>query len=70
MCHVTLHWIHERGHVRTELEAQLARRIDGARAFDNPAASWFLGLSGFLFGLAFLTALVLVLTRFFPGRRW
>jgi len=69
MCHVSLHWLRTEGNLRGEIENQLARDIEGARTFDNPAATWFLGLTGLLFGLIFLTGMIWVLTAYFPPRR-
>ncbi len=70
LCHATLHWRHHGGNLRHVVETELAKRLDGARAEDNPAGSWLLGVSGLLFGLLILTAMVLILTKFFPPRRW
>jgi hypothetical protein len=69
MCNVSLDWRRAEGNLRPALETQLARRIEAARVFDNPAANWLMGLTGLLFGLVFLTGMVWVLTIYFP-RRW
>jgi hypothetical protein len=50
MCHVTLHWEHYELLLRREIEEHLARALEDATAPDNPAAAWFLGFSGLVFG--------------------
>lgn len=70
MCNLTLIWRYAKGALRDEVEGELRRRLDEARALDNPAAGWLLGLCGLLFGLLFLAAVVLVLTLYFPPRHW
>jgi hypothetical protein len=49
-CHVTLHWEICAPALRREIEDRLARALDDAVAVDNPAAVWFLGFSGLVFG--------------------
>ena len=68
MSHVTLHWLQSDDSLRDRIEAQIRRNLAEARTFDNPAGTWFLGMTGFFFGLIFLTGLVLALTTYFPRR--
>ncbi len=68
MCNVSLHWVHGESKWRTIVEKRLAQGLEGTRTFDNPANSWFMGLSGVLFGLIFLTILVWILINYFPPR--
>lgn len=69
LAHVTLHWrYHERG-LRRSVEKQLHAALEHATALENPAAGWFLGASGLIFGLiTLLTAFALGLGLF--GRRF
>jgi hypothetical protein len=49
-CHVTLQWEICTPALRREIEDRLARALDDAVAVNNPAAAWFLGFSGLVFG--------------------
>ena len=69
MAHITLHWRDHDPLLRDEIELALTRRLQEVATYENPAATWFLGVSGFLFGLLFLIVLVLILNEFFPARR-
>jgi hypothetical protein len=66
---VTLHWRSHSGEVRREVEEELARALSDVRSYDNPVATWFLGVAGFLFALIFMVVLVLLLGLFIPPRR-
>jgi hypothetical protein len=55
--HVTLQWFVDDRAVRNRIEADLQPRLDEATTPENPAASWFMGLSGMMFGLVILGAL-------------
>ncbi len=70
LCHVSLSWIGETGTIRRAVEAQLQRRLEGARTFDNPSAGWMLALTGLLLGLILLAGMTLLLIHYFPPRRW
>ncbi|HWY88402.1 MAG TPA: hypothetical protein VNX28_16940 [Gemmataceae bacterium] len=65
---VSLHWPRAEGQLRAAIENHLARALEGARAFDNPAANWFMGMAGLLFGLICLTGMIWLLTIYFPRR--
>ena len=69
MSHVTLHWREHEPSLRDEIELGLSRRLQEVATYENPAAAWFLGASGLLFGLLFLIVVVLILNEFFPARR-
>ncbi len=66
---VTLHWRSHSGEVRREVEEELTRVLRDVRSYDNPVATWFLGVAGFLFALIFMVVLVLLLGLFIPPRR-
>ena len=62
--HVTLQWFVDDRAVRNQVETDLQARLDEATTPENPAATWFMGLSGMLFGLVILGALFsILLTR-------
>jgi len=69
MWNVTLHWRSHSGEVRREVEEELARALKDVRNYDNPVATWFLGVAGFLFAMIFMVVLVLLLGLFIPPRR-
>jgi hypothetical protein len=69
MCNVSLHWLRADVDLRAAIENHLARALDVARTFDNPAANWFMGLTGLLFGLVFLTGMIWAMTAYFL-RHW
>lgn len=58
--HVTLRWRNYRPEVRRLVERALDKRLDEARAPDNPVAGWFLLLSSLVFGLVALVIAVVV----------
>jgi hypothetical protein len=66
-CHATLHWDNYAPALRREVESRLAKALEDAAAVDNPAAGWFLGLSGLIFGaitvLAAFHVVVLMFSR-------
>jgi hypothetical protein len=62
--HVTLQWFVDDRSVRNRIEADLQPRLDEAITRENPAATWFMALSGMMFGLVILGALFsMLLTR-------
>jgi hypothetical protein len=62
--HVTLQWFVDDKAIRNKVETDLQARLDEATTPENPAATWFMGLSGMLFGLVILGALFsILLTR-------
>lgn len=66
LCNVTLRWDNYPAHLRREIEQRLAITLEGATAADNPAAGWFLGFSGLVFGTITMLAgmfIVLLLWR-------
>jgi hypothetical protein len=67
LCHVTLHWDRYLPQVRDEIEAELAKRLPDAAPEDNQAASWFLVISGAIFG-ATIVILSGILFLLFYGR--
>jgi hypothetical protein len=69
MCNVSLHWLRADGNLRMAIERQLDHALEAARVFDNPAANWFMGLTGLLFGLIFLTGTIWIMTTYF-FRHW
>jgi hypothetical protein len=69
MCNVSLHWLRADRKLRAAIENQLDRALDDARVFDNPAANWFMGVTGLLFGLVFLSGAIWIMTAYF-FRHW
>ena len=62
--HVTMQWFVDDSFIRSQIEADLQPRLDEATTPENPAATWFMGLSGMMFGLVILGALFsILLTR-------
>lgn len=70
MCNATIHWVRVEPVRRRQIESTLTRQLEAARAFDNPAAAWMMGVSGILFGLVFLAVLIIFLNAYFPPKRW
>ena len=65
-CHVTLHWDRYSPQMRRDIESELARTLQHAAPPENPAAGWFLGFSGLVFGTVTMAAIlfvVLIYTR-------
>jgi hypothetical protein len=69
MCHVTLHWRSEPSAVRQEVETELERGLATVETEDNPAGTWLLGVATCLFGLMFVTVLVILLGAALGPRR-
>ena len=64
MCHVTLHWSDTVPEVRRAIERELEKGLIVATPNENPAAGWFLSVSGMIFGalsLAVLTVVFMIL---------
>jgi hypothetical protein len=65
MCHVTLRWDQCRPDVRRDIETELDKALVLAAPDENPAAGWFLSVSGLIFGaltmvvMAFIVMIVL-----------
>jgi hypothetical protein len=68
MCNVCLHWRQADGAMRSAVEKQLARALNDARTLDNPAANWFMAMTGLLFGLIFLTGMIWIMTAYLLRR--
>ena len=68
MCHVTLHWDNFGLEVRRQVEADLEKSLEGAAPLENPAAGWFLNISGMIFGSFFMLALAVVVVMVFVRR--
>ena len=60
MCHITLHWGNQAPEVRRQIENELEKSLDAAAPLDNPAAGWFLNISGLIFGTLLMVALAFV----------
>jgi hypothetical protein len=63
MCHVTLNWKKCTPALREQIETELNKNLESAAPLENPAAGWFLNISGMIFGtllMAVLTFVVLV----------
>jgi hypothetical protein len=67
-CHATLHWDSYTPPVRRDIEHQLRRALEHAAALENPAAGWFLGFSGLIFGAITLLAAFFVCLLLFARR--
>src|SRR5262249_13334789 len=61
MCHVTLHWDNYTPELRRQVETELQKCLEAAAPLDNPAAGWFLNLSGMIFGALIVVAVAEVL---------
>jgi hypothetical protein len=69
-CHVTLHWESYTPALRREIEDRLAHELrDGAVPDVNPAAGWFMGFSGMIFGAITLLAAFFVVLFVFGRQR-
>lgn len=67
-CHVTLHWDRYSPQTRRDIESQLGRTLQHAGAPDNPAAGWFLGFSGLVFGTVTMAAILFVVLVYLHRR--
>jgi hypothetical protein len=67
-CHVTLHWDRYSPQMRRDIENQLGRTLQHAGAPDNPAAGWFLGFSGLVFGTVTMAAILFVVLIYLHRR--
>jgi hypothetical protein len=67
-CHVTLHWERYSPPIRHDIEVQLSRTLEHAVAPDNPAAGWFLGFSGLIFGSVTMFAILFVVLVYLHRR--
>lgn len=54
MAHVTLHWDNYAPEVRAEIERELDVTLELAAPLDNPAAGWFLSISGLVLGVVIM----------------
>lgn len=67
-CHVTLHWDRYSQQIRHDIETQLRRTLEHATAVDNPAAGWFLGFSGLVFGTITMAAILFIVLIYMHRR--
>jgi hypothetical protein len=70
LSNLTLHWRDGSETLREEIVDELRRNLDECRSLDNPSSTWFLGISTMFFGLIFLVVVFVMLTMYFPPRRW
>lgn len=68
MCHVTLHWRKVTKAVREEIERELDKTLESAAPLENPAAGWFLSVSGLILGAVSAIMLAIVILFFLVGR--
>jgi hypothetical protein len=68
MCHVTLHWRQVDRSVREEVERELDKTLEAAAPLENPAAGWFLSISGLILGAVSAILLAIVALFFLLGR--
>jgi len=68
MCHVTLHWRWCDDALRAEIERELNKTLEAAAPLENPAAGWFLSISGLILGAVAAIVLAIVLLFFLVGR--
>jgi hypothetical protein len=61
MCHVTLHWDNDAAAIRRQIEAELDKSLESTAPLDNPAAGWFLNISGLIFGTLVMVVLAFVI---------
>jgi hypothetical protein len=61
MCHITLHWDNYAPEVRRQIENELEKSLESTAPLDNPAAGWFLNISGLIFGTLLMVALAFVI---------
>jgi hypothetical protein len=69
MRHVTLHWTRCTPETREQIEAELEKNLESAAPLENPAAGWFLNISGMIFGALIMAVLTFVIIVFFLARR-
>jgi hypothetical protein len=62
LCHVTLHWDTYTAEIRRQIEADLEKALELAAPEENPAAGWFLSISGLVFGALFTIGVVVLIT--------
>ena len=60
MCHITLHWENYAPEVRRQVESELEKCLEGTAPVENPAAGWFLNISGMIFGTLMMVVLTFV----------
>jgi hypothetical protein len=68
MSNVTLHWNDYTPATRRQIEAELDKFLDGAAPLENPAAGWFLTISGMVFGTLLTIVLTVVAVMFLSGK--
>ncbi len=68
MCHVTLHWRRCEDAVRSEIEHELDKTLESAAPLENPAAGWFLSVSGLILGAVAAVAVAIVFVFVFLAR--
>lgn len=61
MCHITLHWGNNAPEVRRQIENELEKNLESTAPLDNPAAGWFLNISGLIFGTLLMVVLAFVI---------
>ena len=60
MCHVTMHWEKFTPDVRAQIENELNKSLESSAPLENAAASWFLNISGMIFGTLVMVVLTFV----------
>jgi hypothetical protein len=60
LCHITLHWFNYTPDVRRQIEQELNKNLEATAPLDNPAASWFLNISGIIFGSMMMVMLTFI----------
>ena len=68
MCHVTLRWNQCRANLRREIETELEKGLLLAAPDENPAAGWFLTVSGLIFGALTVVAVAFLIIVLFTRR--
>lgn len=68
LAHVTLHWANYAPDVRADVERDLERTLEFAAPLDNPAAGWFLSVSGLIFGALIMVVLTIAFLFVFSRR--
>ncbi len=66
MCHVTLHWDNTPQELRRQIEMDLDKALEASAPEDNPAAGWFLSVSGLVFGALFMIVVLVLIVVVFP----
>jgi hypothetical protein len=69
LANVTLHWDNYAPDVRADVERDLERTLQLAAPAENPAAGWFLSISGLIFGALFMVILTIAFMLVFSTRR-